>query len=143
MTTITKDHLQVTRILPATREKLFEAWTRAEILKRWFCPEDCSISHMDASVKLGGRYSVSMICNGKDFTAYGHYQEILLNQKLVFTHGWAGPDRVETLVTVEFRQIEGGTELTLTQERFLDPDEVVSHQEGWISALENLAKCLA
>jgi hypothetical protein len=62
------------------------------------------------------------------------------SRKLVFTHQWEGSNPVETRVTVELADGPGGTEVTLRQEGFLDPEEAKGHEKGWASTLRKLAK---
>lgn len=141
--TAAKDHLQVSVFIQAKREKVFEAWIRPELMKKWFCPENLTPGVVEADVRVGGTYRGSMIDGSNVYTASGTYQEIAPNEKLVFTHGWEGPDRMETLVTVAFKDKDGGTEVTLTHERFASIEQAKGHEKGWVSALENLAKQFA
>jgi uncharacterized protein YndB with AHSA1/START domain len=137
--TMTKDRLQVTEFIRGKREKVFEAWTRAETMRQWFCPEELSVRSVEADPQVGKGFRISMAGN-EVYTAIGTYREIRPNQKLVFTWRWDEPDAAETLITVEFSDKEGGTEVTLTQERFTDPEQVKGHHDGWTSALKHLAK---
>jgi CubicO group peptidase (beta-lactamase class C family) len=72
-------------------------------------------------------------------TTVGVYREIIPNEKLVFTWGWEGPERHETLVTIELSDRDGGTELVLLHERFADQAAADHHGQGWRGCLENLA----
>jgi len=47
-------------------------------------------------------------------------------------------DGGETLVTVEFRDQRGETEVILTHERFRNAEERDRHQQGWSGCLERL-----
>jgi uncharacterized protein YndB with AHSA1/START domain len=46
-------------------------------------------------------------------------------------------------VTFEFKDREGGTEIVLTQTGFRDASVAKGHEEGWSSALANLATLFA
>jgi uncharacterized protein YndB with AHSA1/START domain len=132
--------VQVVKFVNAKRDKVFDAWTKPELMKRWSCPADLTIGAIEADVRLGGRFRTEMIGRDEVHTATGVYEKVTTNEKLVFTHGWEGPDRIETLVTVEFRDKDGGTEITVTHERLKDANSAKGHEQGWISTLENLAK---
>jgi uncharacterized protein YndB with AHSA1/START domain len=67
----------------------------------------------------------------------GTFKEIHPPEKLVYTWAWEGIP-LETLVTLEFREIEGDTEVILTQEAFPDDDSVEQHNIGWTQQLERL-----
>ena len=69
----------------------------------------------------------------------GTYQQIVPNELLVFSWGWPEDPSPETLVTVEFRDAEGGTEVVLTQERIPNAEVAQRNQFGWTGMLEKLA----
>jgi len=74
---------------------------------------------------------------------HGCFLEIAPARKLVYTWHWDGafPDMPETIVTVEFRAVRGGTELTLYQER-LELPMCTRQLSGWLAACERLAAAL-
>lgn len=131
--------LQIRKFILAPKEKVFSAWTDADHIKRWFAPGTMTVPFASCNPTVGGEYRIKMQ-NDKNEThiTYGTYKEIIPNQKLVFTWSWEGPNRNETLVTVELTERDGGTELTLTHERFIDPAQVDHHAEGWKGCLANL-----
>jgi uncharacterized protein YndB with AHSA1/START domain len=47
-----------------------------------------------------------------------------------------------SVVTVELRDVDGGTELTLTHELPPDPQVRSGHEEGWHGCLANLERLL-
>jgi uncharacterized protein YndB with AHSA1/START domain len=132
--------LRVSRFIAAKREQVFQAWTTPALMRQWFCPRDMIAPHAEADPRVGGGYKVQMKNNkGELHTTYGVYRQIIPNEKLVFTWGWEGPERQETLVTVELRDKDGGTELVLTHERFATQESADMHAQGWRGCLENLA----
>ncbi|PJZ26447.1 hypothetical protein CH352_07720 [Leptospira hartskeerlii] len=130
--------LQISKFIKAKREKVFEAWVKPEIMKKWGCPKELKIGEIQMDFKVGGKFRTSMLGNGDVYIARGIYQEIILNEKLVFTHGWEGPDQGNTLVTVIFKDKNEGTEVILTHERLPNESSMEGHKEGWISTLDNL-----
>jgi uncharacterized protein YndB with AHSA1/START domain len=135
--------LRMSRFIAAKRDKVFQAWTRPALMQQWYCPVDMTVSLAEADPKVGGRYKVQMKkSSGELHTTFGVYREIIPNEKLVFTWGWEGPDRYETLVTIELHDKDGGTELVLIHERFADQGSADHHAQGWQSCLENLAVCI-
>ncbi|MBI5578229.1 MAG: SRPBCC domain-containing protein [Deltaproteobacteria bacterium] len=38
-----KHGIKVFRFLGVRREKVFEAWTKPALMKKWYCPEECRI----------------------------------------------------------------------------------------------------
>lgn len=136
----TKKNLEIHCRIPAKPEKVFEAWTHQEAMS-WYCPEDMTVIAAEADVKILGKYRVSMRADtGKVYTFDGIYEEIVPNRKLVFTHQWEESEPVETHVTVEFAEDNGGTELTIKHAGIATEEHAKGHEAGWTSTLRNLAK---
>lgn len=147
--------LKISRVIRAKRERVFEAWTKPEIIQQWFGPGDLKVASANADVRVGGTYRIEMAgpsatpessADGAGITrrpsATGIYKAIIPNHMLCFTwHGDWNPAE-DTLVTVELRDVEGGTEVTLTHERFATAESRDRHQHGWSGSLEKLAKLL-
>src|SRR6218665_3786740 len=56
--------LSLTRIIEASPEKLYRAWTEPDLLKIWFCPAPWRVSEADLDLRPGGRSVIIM--NGPD-----------------------------------------------------------------------------
>src|SRR6266481_6274034 len=72
--------------------------------------------------------------------------ERVVPERLVLTWAWEdaeGKPGHETLVTVSFAEHGAKTKLTLHQAVFESITARNGHQEGWASALDRLAECLA
>jgi uncharacterized protein YndB with AHSA1/START domain len=135
----TKKNLEIHCRIPAKPEKVFEAWTHQEAMS-WYCPENMTVIAAEADVKVRGKYRVSMRADtGKVYTFDGIYEEIVPNRKLVFTHQWEASDPVETHVTVEFAEANGGTEITIKHDGIATEEQAKGHEAGWTSTLRNLA----
>jgi len=115
-------------------------WTSPELLKKWFGPGDMRVPAADVDLRCGGKYRFE-ICNddGEIHTTSGVYEEIVPNEKLVFSWKWADSELV-TRVTVVLRSLAPDkTELiTLTHEGFTDVELRDKHNGGWSSCLDNL-----
>ena len=73
----------------------------------------------------------------------GTYEELVPDEKLVFSWQWEGSDLV-TRVTVALRALaEGHTELTLTHDGFPDAESRDKHQQGWGGCLGRLERALS
>lgn len=81
--------LVLTRILNAPREKVYQAWTNAEIMKKWFAPKPWSTPFVQLDVRAGGANVITMRSpEGQDFPNSGVYLEVVPNEKLVFTDAY-------------------------------------------------------
>ncbi|HEX5658927.1 MAG TPA: SRPBCC domain-containing protein [Polyangiales bacterium] len=130
--------LTVTKFIRADRQKVFAAWVTPEIMDQWFCPRDLTIADSSSDVRVGGSFHAVMEGDGKTFTVRGVYREVVANEKLVFTHRWDEPEAVETLVTVELTERDGGTLVTLTHTNFRNEETRRGHEQGWQSTLDGL-----
>lgn len=79
--------IELRRILPATPEKIFAAWTDPELMRRWMSP----VGHAEAEVDLrvGGRFRVTMVGQGITIEHTGEYVEVAPPLRLAFT--WQSP----------------------------------------------------
>ena len=80
--------------------------------------------------------------DGGVFTAVGEYREIESPHRLSYTWKWEEPgnDHYDTLVTVEFHDRDGATEVVLSHDFFPDAEITGKHDEGWTSCLNRLEK---
>jgi uncharacterized protein YndB with AHSA1/START domain len=130
------------RRVAAPRERVFQAWTKAEHLQRWFFPSvnGEAVPHAEVDLRVGGRYRITMYTPEGDITAMvgGTYHEVQPPEKLVFSWAWEAPqaDSSETLVTVELQDVRGETEIIITHERFPGQPGQEEHTIGWNCALE-------
>jgi uncharacterized protein YndB with AHSA1/START domain len=140
--------LEMRRTIRTSREKAFHAWTDPGQLRQWFAvAEGFTTPIAEVDLKVGGRYRLGMKAPGDSplLIVGGVYQEILPPEKLVFTWQWesASPDELGTLVTVEFYEREGVTEIVLKHERFKNVMQRDKHREGWVGCLDQLERLLA
>ena len=138
--------LTIRKFIKAPRQRVFDAWTRHELMKQWYAPGAMVVPSASSDVKVGGAYSVEMKgdMGGKlvSPSVGGTYVKIIPNEVISFTWSWVGDPAPETLVTVTFKDSNGGTEVTLTHERFPSAEAKTKHEHGWVGCLENLAKFL-
>jgi len=140
--------LRLERVIRAPRERVFEAWTRAEDLERWSAPVGMTTEGGRIDLRVGGEWGVAMLeRDGTRHEAFGRYLEVTPPSKLVYTHAWRAADggsSPETILTVEF--IAEGTKATrvvLTQVGFMAKASRDGHTEGWSSTLDRLEAMFA
>jgi uncharacterized protein YndB with AHSA1/START domain len=126
---------------------VFAALTEPDQLRRWSAPEGFDVGAAEVDLRVGGAYRIRMNApDGSIHTAYGTYREITRPERLVYSWQWEdSPDSAigETLVTIELREADGGTELTLTHTGFPSEDTRSSHDEGWTSCFNRLQAMFA
>lgn len=142
----TETTLIIRRTFPAPREKVFQAWTKPEQLKKWFAAsEDYVPAVAEVDLRVGGTFRLGMrnVKNDAQHVATGIYREIRPPEKLVFTWSWEGePESGETLVTIEFHDVGESTEIIFVQEFFPDVKRRDEHAWGWNGCFDILTRIL-
>ena len=140
--TLTPTSLEVRYRFKASRERLFEAWTKPAALKQWFrVHPSYSTPIAEIDLQVGGHYRLGMQTpEGELLVAAGEYRQIEQPRKLSFTWAWehAPADSLPTLVTVEISDFDGGTEVVLRHEAFISEEQRDSHLQGWQGCFEQL-----
>lgn len=135
--------LSVTRTFTAPRERVFDAWTRPEEVRRWSCPTPGGVRSYTAELRVGGSYRLEMDEEGEVMVAFGVYREITRPARLVYTWDWEGEHAMgETVVTVEFAEVPGGTEVRLVHSGFPADEAREAHETGWDACLDTLGALL-
>ena len=80
--------LTIRRVLPASRTRVFEAWTDPAVLMRWWGPEGMTTPHCEMDVRPGGTWRTTMRGATGDHICRGVYREIAPPERLVLTWAW-------------------------------------------------------
>ena len=132
--------LSIEKLIKAPKDKVFAAWTEPALIKQWFFPGNMHIGECSTELIVGGHYRISMVNEKQETnTVTGKYLEIVKPEKIVFTWGWEGPDRYESIVTVLFTEEAEGTKINIEHDRLMDQKAVELHNIGWLGCLENLS----
>jgi uncharacterized protein YndB with AHSA1/START domain len=140
MTDATPRVVRIQRVLRATPERVFAAWTDAALIARWMSPVGHAIAYVEP--RPGGALHVTMVGDDRRIEHVGEFREVVPGRRLVFTwiSPFTGPE--PSVVTVELVAVADGTELRLTHEA-LPPEEAESHGGGWGLMLDRLEALLA
>ncbi len=105
--------LVVTRWFNAPARLVFEAWSKAELFRRWWAPKAMSSSLLscDIDMRVGGGYRLVFRLPGSDQTMafFGTYKEVAPNERIVWTNDESDQGAV---TTVTFEEHAGRTLLT-------------------------------
>jgi uncharacterized protein YndB with AHSA1/START domain len=135
--------IRIERRFAAPAQAVFEAWTSAELLRRWYPPGpdwDTPVAELD--LRVGGRLRLVMRSPDGD----GEYREITPPTRLVFTWAWDRSDVAEgvQLVEVDFTEHpDGTTTVVLTNRGLVEGQARESHRGGWEGSFDNLARLVA
>jgi uncharacterized protein YndB with AHSA1/START domain len=140
----TKPSLTLKRHFNAAPEKVYAAWTDPEKIVKWFGPDAGPVKHAEADVRIGDRYAVNFFTeDGEEHHVSGIYQDVVPNERLVFTWAWRTMPERESLVTVLIAPDGEGTLFTLVHEQFFDEPARDRHREGWTGCMDKLERYLA
>ena len=105
--------LVVTRTVNGPARIVFEAWTKPELLRRWWAPKSTGVSLLscEADVRVGGRYRLVFGYEGSTMEFFGRYLEVTPHSRLVWTN--EEDDAGQTVTTVTFEEADGKTHLTV------------------------------
>jgi uncharacterized protein YndB with AHSA1/START domain len=134
--------LVVRRVIPAAREEIFAAWLDPASLSQWMRPGDVTRATAEVEPRVGGKFRIVMAHGGKDQEHRGEYLAIEPPSRLSFTWISLHTDLLPTVVTVEFLERDGGTEVVLTHRRLPEPRQD-AHRKGWTDILRKLGETLA
>src|ERR1700722_566489 len=107
--------LVITRTFNGPARIVFEAWTKPELLKRWWAPKSTGMSLVtcDIDLRAGGSYRFEF---GKETSVamafFGKYLEVTPPSRLVWTNEESDGGSV---TTVTFEEKDGKTLLTLSE----------------------------
>jgi uncharacterized protein YndB with AHSA1/START domain len=110
--------LVVTRTFNGPAPIVFEAWTKAELFKRWWVPKSMGMSLLscEMDVRVGGTYRLVFGHDGSEPMAFfGRYIEVTPHSRLVWTNDEGGDSGPVTTVTFEEK---GGKTLLVLHELY-------------------------
>lgn len=131
--------VSIRRIIPARAEKLFDAWTKPELLTLWWGPKGVECLGAEIDLRVGGHYSIgNKMEDGSVIQISGYFEVIERPTKLVYT--WClNPDLPEfERVHVFFESREEATEIVIVHERVPSQELLDSHKKGWEECLQGL-----
>jgi uncharacterized protein YndB with AHSA1/START domain len=120
----------VTRTFDAPARLVFEAWTKPELLKRWWAPKSMGMSlrSCEMDVRVGGKYRFEFEPHGMAF--FGKYLEVKPHSRLVWTNEEG--DGGEAVTTLTLEEKDGKTLLVLRERHPSKEavDEAIGFGEG-------------
>jgi uncharacterized protein YndB with AHSA1/START domain len=147
--------LVLTRVYDAPREKVYKAFTDADILKQWFVPRPWTISEAKLDVRPGGVQQFTMRDpDGNEYPNAGVYLEVVPNERLVTTDAyikaWEPSQKPFMTVILTFEDAgKGKTKYTADARHWTvearKEHEQMGFHEGWgivATQLEALAKTM-
>lgn len=145
-----QETLSLKREFSAPVQRVFEAWTNAEVLAQWFGPEGFSVVRSEIDLKVGGQYHITLQApDDTEIEHWGEYIKVSVPTQLIFTwvlknqhcQGSQGQD-ANTLVDIRFIDMGERCAIHLVHEKLPDQSAFDGHQFGWQSSFDSLAATL-
>ncbi len=135
--------LVVRRTVRATPERVFQAWTRAEQVQKWWGPGPVKCVGAEIDLRVGGAYRIgNELPDGRVLWISGEFERVTPPHELVYT--WSvRPDEPASRVTVRFEERGAETEVIIVHERIVTEEMRADHEHGWQGCLEGLFQYLS
>ncbi|MFH8518077.1 SRPBCC domain-containing protein [Streptomyces gelaticus] len=148
MTESAREGIDITRILDAPRERVFEAWTTPEHFAAWFGGDaEVPLDRVSMDVRPGGAWSLVMVVPGTEMPFHGVYREVVAPERLVLTmkDASAPADSEGETVTATFTDRGDRTTELVFQQRGgnLTPEQYAAAEDGWEAFFDALVARLA
>ena len=147
VTTPTAREIVMTRVFHAPRQMVFDAFSKPELLKRWFGPRGWSLVVCDVDFRVGGSWRfVLRGPDGKEMGMRGVYLEITPPERSVHMESFDDYPG-ESQVTAVFAEHNGKTTLTATvlypSQEIRDIVVKTGMEHGAAESYDKLAELLA
>lgn len=143
---------EIRRVIRASRQRVFEAWTKPEEIMKWWGAANSKILGAETDVRQGGSYKIRTTpCSSGDgiteerreTSATGEYLDVIPGRLLRFTWRPDWDTSEESIVTIELSDTPGGTELVLIHEGTFSEEWRNRYEQGWGCMMDRLATDLA
>lgn len=134
------------RTIRASPEWLFDAWTEARHVERWWGPAGVECVGATIDLRVGGAYRIgNRFPDGRVVWIAGVFELIERPHRLVYTWRLESPHAGERSerVTVRFEPSGDDTEVVVVHERIGDEASRHGHEAGWVACLDGLAEFAA
>ena len=135
--------IRLHRVIKAPPERVYRASLDPDAMVKWLPPHGFTgkVHHLDA--KAGGTFKMSFtnFTTGQSHSFGGRYTELVPNERIRHTDSFDDANlRGEMQVTVTFRKVSVGTDLSIVQEGVPEVIPPEACYLGWQESLNLLAK---
>jgi uncharacterized protein YndB with AHSA1/START domain len=130
------------RVLRTSPERVYRAFLDPDAMAKWLPPHGFTgkVHHIDAAVGGGYQMSFTNFGTGQSHSFSGKYIELKPQELIKYTDRFDDPNMPgEMQVTISFRSVACGTELTIVQEGLPPAIPIEFCYLGWQESLSLLA----
>ncbi|RYI34304.1 MAG: SRPBCC domain-containing protein [Acetobacteraceae bacterium] len=133
--------LSIRRTIKATPEAVYAAWLDPATITRFMAgSSDQRVTEARTDPRVGGGFRIVMTSD-KDVVHEGVYRDLVPHELIRFT--WESPySPADSEVTIRLAPMADGTEISLSQVKFLSEGARDGHKGGWTHIVERLATML-
>jgi uncharacterized protein YndB with AHSA1/START domain len=140
------EQLEVSRLINANLERVFEAWTNPNLIVRWWGAGDVRCTAAEMDLTTGGSYRIAnQTPDGTTMWITGTFSHIDPPNGLTYT--WAmeplTADTQHSIVEVRFAATPDGTLVTIHHTRISSVDARDTNLQGWTGCLTGLDHLLS
>jgi uncharacterized protein YndB with AHSA1/START domain len=133
-----KPELRMSRVFDAPKHLVFEAWSKAEYLSRWFTPAPLTTPSCEVDFRTGGVFRLVMrMPDGTEFPMDARFTAVIPNERIAFAATIHGGVDIQTTVT--FTESGGKTTLDVHQVYSHESDATRGAKAGLTMTLNQLA----
>lgn len=127
------------RLIAATPELLFRAWTTPAELVRWWGPRDVVCESASIDLRIGGEYRIAnRLPDGRVIWIVGAFVAIEPPRRIAYTWRTEPGSGDESRVVVTFASRGDKTEVRVSHEHIASQAVREDHERGWIGCLDGL-----
>ena len=108
--------IHVTRDFDAPKDLVYRALTEPDLIERWWTAKRGEAKLFEVDLRVGGAWRYVMVTpDGREVAFHGTYQEVVPNERLVYTELFEMPgltDDDATVNTVSLEEHDGRTTMT-------------------------------
>ena len=140
---MTNNSVSLHRVIKASPEKIYRAFTEADAIASWLPPYGflCTVHEMNVKVEGTFRMSFQNFSTGNGHSFGGKYLELKPNEFLKYTDIFDDPNLPgEMTTTVQLKKVLVGTEIKILQENIPSAIPAEMCYLGWQESLEKLTR---
>jgi uncharacterized protein YndB with AHSA1/START domain len=136
---MTETALEIRRVIAASQERLFAAWTTPDLLVRWWGPTGVHCTAAEVDLRVGGAYRIAnRMPDGSTTWITGEFEQVDPPRALVYS--WRIGDEPVSRVRIELVALAArSTEVIVRHERIASTAARDGHERGWHGCLDGLA----
>jgi uncharacterized protein YndB with AHSA1/START domain len=137
--------VHIERTFAASAERVFDAWTSPEVMRRWFhVGADWDTPEAEVDLRVGGKVRIVMRTpEGTRHEAQGEYVLIDRPHRLVMTWTFADDPSNDQRIELTFSESGGSTTVLMVNSGISVPERRDNQEVGWRGCLDELDRALA